>query len=55
MAASSLSALIGGEALEGQQLLLRQRVEVGRIGHEASLCQLPDGALAEPLDVHRAA
>ena len=43
------------EALELDQLLLGQPVEVGRRLHEARVLQHRDLLLAEAVDVHRAA
>ena len=53
MAATSFSALIAAKPSSAEQLLDRQRVEVGRVGDEPGAGELGDGALAEALDVHR--
>ena len=55
MAATSFSALICGEALETEQLLHGEGVDVGGVLDEAAGDQLTDGAVAEALDVHRPA
>ena len=44
-----------GEALEPEQLLGGERVDVGRIGDQPGVAELEHGALAEALDVHRPA
>ena len=44
-----------GEAFEAEQVVDGQRVDVGRVGDEAALRELGDGAFAETLDVHRPA
>ena len=55
IAASSLSALIVAKPSSVEQLLRGQRVEVGGVGDQPGRRELGDGALAEPLDVHRPA
>ena len=55
IAASSLSALIAAKPSSAEQLLLGEPVQLGGVVHERLVAgrQLGDGALAEPLDVHR--
>jgi hypothetical protein len=56
IAATQLLGAHAREALvEREQLLDGERVDVGRVAHETGIAELEDGALAEPLDVHRPA
>src|SRR5207237_5181582 len=44
-----------GEAIEVEELLLREEEQVGRIGHETALLQLFDERTADTLDIEAAA
>ena len=56
IAATSRLGADGGETLELQQLVDRERVDVGRVADTSfGIAELEHRALAETLDVHRAA